>query len=99
VLGSPGPASGMGAPDDPIARNVQHVERFLACFDGRWPTEDELATLLAGDVRFVERPNLVNPAGGERDWGGMRAGIEAGRRLLAGSATRSAITSRAVTSS
>ena len=73
----------MGEPDDPTARNVQQVERFLACFDGRWPTEDELATLLAADVRFVERPNLVNPAGGERDGGGMRDGIEAGRRLLA----------------
>jgi ketosteroid isomerase-like protein len=68
---------------DRTAENVAHVERFLAAFDRRWPTETELAQLLTPDVRFVERPNLVSPAGGERDAHAMRAGIEAGRRLLA----------------
>jgi hypothetical protein len=58
------------------------VERFLAAFDRRWPTEAELDELLAPDVRFVERPNLVNPKGGERDAAAMRAGMEAGRKLL-----------------
>lgn len=63
--------------------NVTHVERFLAAFDRRWPTDAELDELLAPNARFVERPNLVNPGGGERDAQAIRAGIEAGRKLLA----------------
>jgi ketosteroid isomerase-like protein len=63
--------------------NIEVVERFLAAFDRRWPTEDELAELLAPDVRFVERPNLVNPAGSERDAAAMYAALATGRRLLA----------------
>ena len=69
--------------EDRIAENIAHVERFLAAFDGRWPTRQELDELLAPDVRFVERPNLVSPAGGQRDGQALRAGIEAGRELLA----------------
>src|SRR3954447_2631964 len=68
---------------DAAGPSIALVERFLAAFDRRWPTEDELDELLAADVRFVERPNLINPAGSERDLRGMRAGIEAGRTLLA----------------
>ena len=75
-------AVSLAAMDGP-AVNVDVVERFLAAFDRRWPTDDELDELLAPDVRFVERPNLVNPKGGERDAAAMRAGIEAGRKLLA----------------
>jgi ketosteroid isomerase-like protein len=63
--------------------NVALVERFLAAFDRRWPTDDELVELVASDVRFVERPNLLNPAGSERDAAALRAGIERGRKLLA----------------
>jgi ketosteroid isomerase-like protein len=63
--------------------NVDVVERFLAAFDHRWPTEAELDELLAPDVRFVERPNLVSPKGSERDAATMRAGVEAGGKLLA----------------
>ena len=65
------------------ARNIEVVERFLAAFDRRWPTEDDLADLLAPDVRFVERPNLINPAGSERDADAIRAALEVGRQLLA----------------
>lgn len=68
---------------DSTVGNVDVVERFLAAFDRRWPDEDELAELLAPDVRFVERPNLLSPGGSERDAAAMRAGIEIGRRLLA----------------
>src|SRR3954452_13265187 len=68
---------------DATGANIALVERFLAAFDRRWPTDDELDELLAADVRFVERPNLINPGGSERDLRGMRAGIEAGRALLA----------------
>src|SRR5262249_34056516 len=63
--------------------NVGVVERFLAAFDRRWPTEDELDELLAPGVRFVERPNLINPAGSERDLRAMRAALVRGRKLLA----------------
>jgi len=63
--------------------NVAVVERFLAAFDRTWPTEGQLAELLAPDVRFVERPNLVNPLGSERDLASMRAAIEQGRQLMA----------------
>jgi ketosteroid isomerase-like protein len=45
--------------------------------------EDELAELVAPDVRFVERPNLINPSGSERDAAAMRAALGTGRQLLA----------------
>jgi len=63
--------------------SVAIVERFLAAFDLRWPTDEELSELLAPEVRFVERPNLLNPTGGERDAAATRAGVEQGRQLLA----------------
>ena len=74
-----------GATDavDSTVENVEVVERFLAAFERRWPAEDELAELVAPDVRFVERPNLINPAGSDRDAAGMSAGLERGRQLLA----------------
>jgi ketosteroid isomerase-like protein len=65
------------------AENVEVVERFLAAFDRRWPAADEFAELVAPDVVFVERPNLINPAGGERDAAAMRAALDRGRQLLA----------------
>jgi ketosteroid isomerase-like protein len=68
---------------DRTAANIAHVERFIAAFDRRWPADDELADLVAPGVRFVERPNVVNPAGSDRDAEAMRAGLEAGRGLLA----------------
>jgi hypothetical protein len=60
------------------AENVAVVERFLSLFDRRRPTEGELHELLAPDVRFVERPNLMSPHGGERDAraGGTNVEIE-----------------------
>jgi ketosteroid isomerase-like protein len=71
-----------GAYDD-TAENVRVVEQFIASFDRRWPTRAEFDALLTPDVRFVERPNLVNPTGGERDMDAMLAGLEAGKQLLA----------------
>jgi ketosteroid isomerase-like protein len=65
------------------ADNIAVVERFLAALTHRWPTEQELAELLDPDVRFVERPNLVNPTGSERDAEATRAGLQAGKKLLA----------------
>ena len=68
---------------DSTGENVEVVERFLAAFDRRWPAEDELAALVGPDIRFTERPNLINPGGSERDPAALRAGLEAGRQLLA----------------
>jgi len=73
----------MSEPAEPTAANVECVRQFLAAFDRRWPTEDELDTLLSPEIRLVERPNLFNPSGGARDAAGIRAGIEMGPRLLA----------------
>jgi ketosteroid isomerase-like protein len=64
-------------------RNIATVQRFLDAFNDGWPTEDDLDELVTPDVRFLERPNLVNPAGSERDAAAMRAGLQAGRALLA----------------
>ena len=69
--------------DTATADNVAVVERFLAALDRRWPTAEELDAVLSPDVRFIERPNLINPTGSERDAGQMWAGLEAGRQLLA----------------
>ena len=65
------------------ARNVATVQRFLDAFNNGWPTEEDLDELVTTDVRFIERPNLVNPSGSERDAAAMRAGLQAGRALLA----------------
>ena len=70
-------------PHDESAQNVRVVERFLSAFDRRWPTPDEFDALTAPDIRFIERPNLVNPAGGERDREAMLAGLQTGRQVLA----------------
>jgi ketosteroid isomerase-like protein len=64
------------------AASVEVVERFLAAFDHRWPSDAELDELLRPDLRFVERPNLMNPTGSERDVAAIRSGVEAGRRVL-----------------
>ncbi|HEY1277735.1 MAG TPA: nuclear transport factor 2 family protein [Thermoleophilaceae bacterium] len=63
--------------------NVEVVERFLASFDRRWPTDGELDELLRPDVTLVERPNPVSPDGSESDAAAIRAGVEMGRRMLA----------------
>jgi ketosteroid isomerase-like protein len=68
---------------DSTVENIAVVERFLAAFDRRWPAEDELAKLIAPDIHFIERPNLINPGGSERDAAAIRSGLERGRQLLA----------------
>src|SRR5690242_10596190 len=68
--------------DPALAANVAVVERWLACFDRRWPTAADLDELLTEDVRFLERPNLFAPDGGERGRDGMQAGIAAAHGLL-----------------
>lgn len=59
------------------------VERWFQAFNtSGGPSEDDIRQLVTPDVRFVERPNLVNPTGSERDLAGMLAGISVGRKLL-----------------
>jgi ketosteroid isomerase-like protein len=74
---------GMTDPVDSKSETIEVVERFIAAFDRRWPTEDELADLVSPDVLFVERPNLINPAGSERNAAAMWAALDRGRQLLA----------------
>jgi len=45
------------------AANVEIVERFLASFDHRWPSEEDLAGVLSPEAHLSERPNLLNPSG------------------------------------
>src|SRR3954465_4828817 len=69
--------------DPAPAANIAVIERWLACFDRRWPSAADLDELLTQDVRFLERPNLFAPTGGERGREGMEAGIAGGQGLLA----------------
>jgi hypothetical protein len=63
--------------------NIGAVEQWLRAFDRRFPDAAELAAMVTPDVRFVERPNLLNPGGSERDLAGIVTGLEAGRAILA----------------
>jgi ketosteroid isomerase-like protein len=65
------------------ARNVATVQRFLDAFNDGWPTEEDLDELVTADVRLIVRPNLVDPSGSDRDAATTRAGLQAGRALLA----------------
>src|SRR3954453_3767475 len=44
---------------------------------------DKLDALVHPEVRFTEMPNLINPAGSERDREAALAGFRKGRELLA----------------
>jgi ketosteroid isomerase-like protein len=69
--------------DSSAERNVATVQRWLDVFNAGWPTEDDLDELITPDVRFIQRPNLVDPTGSDRDAAATRAGLQAGRALLA----------------
>jgi ketosteroid isomerase-like protein len=60
----------------------QVVERFLAAFDRRWPTDGELRELLDQDLEFIEHPNLLKPGGGRRGFAETLAGALAGPSVL-----------------
>lgn len=67
---------------------IAKVDAWLDAFEGpdRGPTT--LDDWMAVDAVFVEHPNLVNPAGTERDREAMAGGLDAGRALLAWQAYR-----------
>ncbi len=62
---------------------IELVERWLGAFDDGWPSDELLDELLAPGVRFLERPNVFNQAGSDRDRATMLAGVDIGRSLLA----------------
>jgi ketosteroid isomerase-like protein len=67
-------------PSDPTAV----VDRYLAVVADLDAEPAALAALVHPEARFVERPNLVAPAGRERDAAAAHAAREHSRALLAG---------------
>ena len=58
------------------------IERYLSLIADPDADVELIAALLEDDMRFVERPNLVNPRGSTRDVAQMLASVAHGRRLL-----------------
>ena len=58
------------------------IERYLAQIADPGAGLDEIRALLHDEMRFVERPNLVSPAGSERDVAQILESVVHGRRLL-----------------
>lgn len=67
---------------------VGRVDAWLDTFEGPEGGPPSLDEWLSADAVFVEHPNLVNPAGSQRDREAMAAGVEAGRALLTRQAYR-----------
>jgi ketosteroid isomerase-like protein len=63
--------------------NVAIVERYLAVLADLDSEPEALDALVDPRARFVERPNLVAPAGRERDVAAARAAREHSRSLIA----------------
>lgn len=64
------------------ARAIEIVERWLGCFDDGLPSDEQLDELLTPDVRFLERPNIFNQEGSDRDRATMLHGLQVGQSLL-----------------
>jgi ketosteroid isomerase-like protein len=58
------------------------IERYFALIADPDSDPGQIADLLAADMRFVERPNLVYPGGTERDPAQVLESVERGRELL-----------------
>jgi ketosteroid isomerase-like protein len=58
------------------------IERYLSLIADPNADVERIAELLDADMRFVERPNLVNPRGSTRDVAQVLASVGHGRRLL-----------------
>jgi ketosteroid isomerase-like protein len=59
------------------------IDRWLDSITDPACSLDDIADLLDPDVRFVERPNRINPEGTDRDLTAMLQGVTAGHSLLA----------------
>jgi ketosteroid isomerase-like protein len=62
--------------------SAEIVERYLSLIADPSAGVDQIAALLHDEMRFVERPNLVNPHGSTRDGAAMLAAVAQGRQLL-----------------
>lgn len=60
----------------------QLVRHYYAVVSDLGSAPDDLRSLLAPDVRVVEHPNLVTPAGAVRDLDRTLAGFASGKALL-----------------
>jgi ketosteroid isomerase-like protein len=58
------------------------VRRYYEVVGDLSSTRDDLLALLHPEVRVVEHPNAIVPAGAEHELEGVLAGFEAGKRLL-----------------
>jgi ketosteroid isomerase-like protein len=58
------------------------IERYLALIADPSVEVERIAELLDDDMRFVERPNLVNPRGSTRDVAELLTSVAQGRELL-----------------
>jgi ketosteroid isomerase-like protein len=58
------------------------VRRYYATVSDLASTEDDLGPLLAPDLRIIEQPNALVPAGAVRDRAATLAGFRAGKALL-----------------
>jgi ketosteroid isomerase-like protein len=58
------------------------IERYLSLIADPSVDVERIAELLDDDMRFVERPNLVNPQGSTRDVSELLTSVAQGRRLL-----------------
>ncbi|MEA2131844.1 MAG: hypothetical protein QOJ85_4735 [Solirubrobacteraceae bacterium] len=59
------------------------VERYYAVVADLDAGVEDLLALLHPEVRVIEHPNLINPAGATRDRDAVAAGYVAGKALLA----------------
>jgi ketosteroid isomerase-like protein len=58
------------------------IERYLSLIADPSVDVERIAELLDDDMRFVERPNLVNPRGSTRDVAELLTSVAQGRQLL-----------------
>jgi ketosteroid isomerase-like protein len=58
------------------------IERYLSLIADPTVDVERIAELLDDDMRFVERPNLVNPRGSTRDVAELLTSVAHGRQLL-----------------
>jgi ketosteroid isomerase-like protein len=58
------------------------IERYLSLIADPSVDVERIAELLDDDMRFVERPNLVNPRGSTRDVAEVLTSVAHGRQLL-----------------
>ena len=65
-------------------RQTDIIERYLTLIADPSVDVERIAELLDDDMRFVERPNLVNPRGTTRNVAELLTSVAQGRQLLEG---------------